>query len=286
MARVVLVLLIALAVGAVYGLFFRSPELTGAAIPSDADAVERGRYLVAAGGCISCHQGTEDSGHLSGGLALESPFGVFHVPNITPDAETGIGGWEAADFLLAMKHGRRPDGSHYYPAFPYPAYAGLTDNDVLDMAAYLLSQEPVVNATAAHELPPWLKRWTIAGWNWLAGIGKAPLAEETDPQLARGAYLARHLGHCGECHSPRNELGILDPAREFGGGVLPDGKVEAIDPEALADWTADDMLLLLNLGLKPDGDFVGGKMEPVIEHNTSQLTLADKQALSAFLTGR
>ena len=105
--------------------------------------------------------------------------------------------------------------------------------------------------------------------------------------VARGAYLARHLGHCGECHTPRNGLGIPDMAREFGGGMLAEGKVEAIDAEALGDWSEDAFALFLTLGLKPDGEFVGGKMEPVIEHNTSRLTKEDREALVAFfLRGR
>ncbi|MEZ5599046.1 MAG: cytochrome c [Pseudomonadales bacterium] len=266
----------------VWQWLFAEPDVASVELPATTDAIERGRYLVAAGGCISCHKGTEHPASLSGGMALHSDFGTFHVPNITPDTDTGIGGWTGADFLRALKHGRRPDGAFYYPAFPYPSYAGMTDQDALDIGAYLMSQPPVSFRAPAHELPGWLHRWMLAGWNRLAGLLNPELVQDADPGVARGAYLARHLGHCGECHTPRNVLGIADLRREFAGGVLPEGDVEAIDAAALSHWSAEEFTLFLSLGLKPDGEFVGGEMEPVIEHNTSQLTDHDRQALAAF----
>jgi len=261
---------------------FRAPVVATAELPDTPAAIERGRYLAAAGGCVICHEGTEHPGSLSGGLALESDFGTFHVPNITPDEETGIGGWTATDFLRALKHGRSPDGGFYYPAFPYLSYEGMTDRDVLDVGAYLMSLPAVRFRPPEHELPGWLFRWTIAGWNRLAALLNPVPPQASDPLVARGAYLARHLGHCGECHTPRSQLGIPDLRREFAGGVLPDGKVEAIDAEALGDWSENAFALFLSLGLKPDGDFVGGEMEPVIEYNTSRLTAEDQKALAAF----
>ena len=269
-----------------YGLF-AAPTVAERPIPTDAEAVTRGEYLINAGGCVSCHEGTEHPETLAGGLALRSEFGTFYAPNITPDAATGVGAWQGEDFLLALKHGRGPDGRFYYPAFPYPSYAGLSDDDVLDIAAYLMSLAPVQSDVPDHEVPGWLQRWTIAGWNLMAGVAEPTAAGTEDAQLNRGAYLARHLGHCGECHTPRNAIGIVDAEREFAGATLlhedgREGKVEAIDRAALAEWSTDDFVLFLSLGLKPDGEFVGGDMEKVIAHNTSQLNLADKQALAAF----
>ncbi|MGE0623606.1 MAG: cytochrome c [Pseudomonadales bacterium] len=282
MGRAGIVLAVALAGALAWWWLYSQPAVPDVALPDSPAAIERGRYLVAAGGCVSCHEGTEHPGSLSGGMKLASDFGVFYAPNITPDAQTGIGGWTGADFLLALKHGRRPDGGFYFPAFPYPSYAGMTDEDALDIGAYLMSLPAVPFRAPEHELPGWLARWTIAGWNRLASLLNPTLPEERDPVVARGAYLARHLGHCGECHTPRNSLGIPDLSREFEGGTLPDGKVEAIDPEALADWSREAFALFLSLGLKPDGEFVGGEMEPVIEHNTSRLSNEDRQALAAF----
>jgi mono/diheme cytochrome c family protein len=261
---------------------FMPPRVPEIAIPSSPEAIERGQYLIHAGGCISCHIGN-DSRSLSGGVSLESEFGTFHVPNITPDPVTGIGDWTGKDFLLAMQHGRRPDGGFYYPAFPYRSYAGMNDEDVVDIAAFLMAQTPVHSAISEHQLAYPIQRWMIAGWNRLADLLQPTLPAESDLQIARGAYLARHLGHCGECHTPRNRLGIPDPRREFAGTTLNNKKMPAISPDALADWTQNDLVLLLLLGLKPDDDYVGGDMGSVIEHNTSQLTDDDRLALAAFL---
>ena len=137
------ILTLLLVLGGLAWWVFAMPSVPSVELPTAADAMERGEYLVAAGGCISCHEGAE--GGLSGGLALASDFGTFYAPNITPDDETGIGGWGARDFLLALKHGRSPDGGFYYPAFPYKSYAGMTDQDVLDIGGYLLAQ-PAVRA--------------------------------------------------------------------------------------------------------------------------------------------
>lgn len=265
---------------------FALPNVADVAIPESPESIERGRYLVDAGGCISCHEGTEHPGSLSGGLALEIAFGTFNVSNITPDPTTGIGGWDGRDFLLALKHGRRRGGGFYYPAFPYPSYAGMTDSDALDIAAYLMSRPAVEFAAPDHVVPFWLWRWMVAGWNKLATIPQPALRAASDSKVARGAYLARHVGHCGECHTPRNFLGVADLDREYAGAPLGDGEVEAIDTQALAKWTQEDFAYFLFLGVKPDGEFVGGEMEKVIEHNTSKLNEQDQQALAAFFKRR
>lgn len=279
---------------------FLPPNVNSAAtLPADADAIARGQYLVIAGGCISCHRGVEkesvetegagngDAGNenaLSGGLAFVTEFGTFYAPNITPDPATGIGNWTTADFLRAMQHGRTPSGSFYFPAFPYRAYAGLSEAEVLDIAAYLQSQQPVVNAVPAPETPWWLARWMVAGWNRLADLQPQPEAAFENDLIARGAHLARHLGHCGECHTPRNSLGIPDLSREFAGAEIGDEVIEPIDAEALVDWTVNSFDLFLLLGMKPDEEFAGGDMNEVIEHNTSKLTEQDRDALAAFFT--
>ncbi|MCP5358776.1 MAG: c-type cytochrome [Pseudomonadales bacterium] len=275
------------AVGAVVGVsalywLFAAPKVIDTPIPSAAENIERGEYLLHAGGCISCHEG-EGAPGLSGGMALVSDFGTFYAPNITPDESTGIGRWKSRDFLLALKHGRTSNGSFYFPAFPYRAYSGMTDQDVLDIAAYLLAQEPVTHEVPEHETPPWLSRWLMAGWNRLADMsGSAPALNTEDPQVLRGAYLARSLGHCGECHTPRNALGIPQLSHEFAGATMGESHADEIDAEGLASWGKEDFAFFLLLGMKPDGEFIGGEMESVIEHNTSMLTDQDRDALAAF----
>jgi len=262
---------------------FALPKLETLNFSTDAASIERGRYLLAAGGCVSCHQHPNSGASLSGGRSLPSEFGTFYVPNITPDLETGIGNWSAMEFLLAVKHGRRSDGGFYFPAFPYRAYAGLADQDVVDMGSYLMAQAPVSNKGSEHELPVWIFSWMMAGWNFLAGMLDAPENEFLDPQLSRGAYLVRNLGHCGECHTPRNALGMPKEASEFAGATLGDSHADAIDLSALRDWSIDDLAFFLFLGMKPDGEYVGGEMESVIAHNSSQLTDEDRLAMAVFL---
>lgn len=261
---------------------FWLPSVSSQPIDSSEASIQRGAYLINAGGCISCHEGQNSEG-LSGGMALASEFGTFYAPNITPDALTGIGGWEGKDFLLALKHGRGPEGQFYFPAFPYRAYAGMTDQDVLDVGAYLLSLEPVVNRVPSHDTPVWLQRWMLAGWNVMADFAgdAAPVLSE-DPDVLRGAYLARNLGHCGECHTPRNGFGIPMLDQEFAGATLGESHADAIDAEGLLNWSADDFAFFLFLGMKEDGEYIGGEMESVIEHNTAMLTEEDRNALAAF----
>jgi len=264
-----------------YWLFW-VPTVSSVPIYGSEASIQRGAYLINAGGCISCHEGQETEG-LSGGIALTSDFGTFFAPNITPDLETGIGQWQAQDFLLALKHGRGPGGQFYFPAFPYRAYAGMTDQDVLDIGAYLLARDPIVNQVPPHDTPVWLQRWMLSGWNLMADlVGEAAPVVSDDQEVLRGAYLARNLGHCGECHTPRNGLGIPKFDLEFAGATLGESHADAIDSEALANWSEDDFAFLLFLGLKPDGEYIGGEMESVIEHNTAMLTDEDRRALAAF----
>ena len=263
---------------------FASPAVSEAEIPTSPEAVERGEYLFIAGGCISCHKNEDSPETPSGGYAIETDFGTFYAPNITPDVDTGVGSWTGSEFIAAMKHGRTPDGSFYFPAFPYRSYAGVSDEDVLDLAAYLMSLEPVAYATPDPETPAWLQRWMVAGWNKMADFAQPATESFDDPLVERGAYLARNLGHCGECHTPRNGLGIPDLSREFAGAEIGEEVIEAIDAEALAEWTFNNFDLFLILGMKPEGEFVGGDMNEVIEHNTSQLTDEDRDALAAFFT--
>jgi mono/diheme cytochrome c family protein len=264
---------------------------TGLAASAPTAQIERGRYLVAAGGCISCHTADRpDATPLAGGRRLETPFGVFYGPNLTPDPETGTGGWSDRDFSQALRHGRAPDGSPYYPVFPYPAYAGISDGDVAAIAAYLGSLPPVHNPVPPHELPWYLRsRWLMLGWN-LFFFDPQPFEPDQarDAEWNRGAYLVRHLGHCGECHTPRNFLGARNDSRELAGNADgPEGeKIPGIRQDrenGIGRWTIDDILLFLYMGMLPDGDFAGSSMSEVIDDNTSQLTAADRRAIALYL---
>lgn len=255
------------------------------------EVIARGEYLLHAGGCISCHQASEEKdAPLSGGRALDTPFGRFFAPNITPDVDTGIGGWSDEEFVAAFRHGRSPDGKNYYPAFPYPAYAGIHDDDLMALKAYLDSLEPIAQKNQSHELT-WYVRWRAAVGVWNA-LNLTPGTFEADPGLSetvnRGAYLVKHLGHCGECHSPRNKLGAPVEAAFLTGN--PDGPEGDVVPSITNDketgigkWTADDIAFFLEIGMEPDGDFAGASMSEVIDHNTGRLTPADRLAIAEYL---
>ncbi len=248
--------------------------------------VERGEYLVRAGGCITCHTQREGGRPLAGGRALQTPFGTFYTPNLTPDTATGIGAWDDTDFVRALRFGVSPSGAHYYPAFPYPSYAGVTDADLLAIKAYLFSLAPLANAVPSHDLPAWLSfRPTLRVWKTLFFEPRVFAPDPArDAQWNRGAYLVRHLGHCGECHAPRNALGAVRPGPLSGNPAGPDGDaVPGIDAEALADWSRSDIEYLLETGMNPEGDFVGGAMSEVVDDHTSHLSADDRRAIARYL---
>lgn len=253
--------------------------------------IQRGEYLVHAGGCLSCHtDDTDGAAALAGGRALETPFGTFYTPNITPDRETGIGTWSDADFLASFWEGISPKGANYFPAFPYTAYTGMTRDDVLAIKAYLFSLDPVTQRNRAHELPWYLStRLAARAWQWLFfQPGRFRADPARDPDWNRGAYLVRHLGHCGECHTPRNRLGAVRQKRELAGNPTgpEDAKVPDITPDrddGIGRWSLGDIEFFLEMGMLPDGDFVGSAMAPVIDDNTSRLTKADRRAIAVYL---
>ena len=265
--------------------------LMAAAASTQDSVIERGEYLIHAGGCIDCH--TEDSDEanaLAGGRALESPFGTFYSPNITPDDETGIGSWSDDDFLTALWDGVSPDGDHYYPAFPYTSYTGVSREDLLAMKAYLFSLEPAETNTPEHDLAWYISTRLAAGAWKLKNFDSARFSSDPEQteQWNRGAYLVRHLGHCGECHTPRSSLGGLQYDQELAGN--PDGpddtKIPNITPDrkdGIGKWSASDIEYFLDIGMLPDGDFVGSTMGAVIDHSTSKLTKEDRIAIATYL---
>ncbi len=253
------------------------------------DIVERGEYLLYAGGCISCH--TEDSDEavpLAGGRAMETPFGTFYSPNITPDAATGIGNWSDDEFVSAFWEGVSPEGEHYFPAFPFTSYTGVSREDLLAIKAYLFSLEPVRYESKEHDLAWYMSTRLAAGaWKEL-NFDSARFAPDTtqDEQWNRGAYLVRHLGHCGECHTPRSSLGVVQRDLEMAGSRLGDERIANITQhrvDGIGRWSTSDIEYFLDIGMLPDGDFAGSSMGDVIEDNTSKLTRADRLAIAAYL---
>jgi len=257
----------------------------------DRGRVERGQYLIRAGGCITCHsKDGDDAVPLAGGRALETRFGTFHTPNITPDSATGIGDWTAEDFVRALTRGIAPDGAPYYPAFPYPSYAGIRESDARAMFAYLQSIDPVRREVPPHELDvPYNLRTAVWGWRWLffdAGTFRPDPAKSRT--WNRGAYLVRHLGHCGECHTPRNRLGATIAEQHLAGNPAgPEGttvpNITPHDDAGIGDWDATDITFFLETGFLPNGDVAGSGMSAVIRDGTRHLTDADRTAIATYL---
>ena len=253
--------------------------LVAANISAQETRIEKGEYLLHATGCITCHTADEDNAKpLAGGRALETPFGTFYSPNITPDRQTGIGDWTDEDFLNALWDGVSPTGQHYYPAFPYTSYTGITKVDVLAIKAYLFSLQPVSRVNREHDLR-WYMFTRLASGAWKLMNFESKRFEPDpgrDNDWNRGAYLVRHLAHCGECHTPRNQLGKLLSDRELAGNPEgPEGeKMPDITPNrdsGIGRWSMDEIDFFLQLGMLPDGDFVGSLMSEVIDDNTGNL---------------
>ena len=244
---------------------------------------KRGEYIAKAGGCFGCHtEEREKAAPFAGGRALKTPFGTFYGPNITPHPQAGIGRWTEADFVRAMREGRRPDGAHYYPAFPYPSFTLMTDPDLRDLWAYLRALSPSDRKSEPHELG-FLYRWRflLTFWKWLF-FTPGPFVPDPsqNAQLNRGRYLTTALGHCGECHTPRNFLGA-PKRREFLAGakdVAPN-----LTPTRLKKRGEGELRNFLTTGLTEDGDVPAKEMGEVITNTTSQLTPEDLNAMIAFL---
>ena len=262
--------------------------VAAAALPARQPDLANGQELFNAGGCSSCHAvpNQPDRLRLGGGLALGSPFGTFYVPNISPDPNDGIGRWSEADFVNAVTRGISPEGTHYYPAFPYTSYHIADINDVRDLFAYLKTLPQVSGRVRDHDLPfPFNIRRNVGIWKWLF-MDVRPFVPDAarSAQWNRGAYLVNGFGHCAECHSPRNFLGGVISSQRFAGGPNPEGEgwVPNITQKGIGDWSEQEIADFLETGDMPEGDSASGAMRPVIK-NLAQLKPEDRAAMAAYL---
>ena len=262
-------------------------------LPDDAFAgltpdVAHGEQVFWAAGCSSCHAAENAEGEakllLSGGMAFASPFGTFYAPNISSDPDHGIGNWSIQDLGNAMMRGVSPSGQHLYPVFPYVSYAKAEKQDIADLYAFLQTVPADATPSRPHDLPfPFNLRRAMGGWKVLFFDTNWVLTGDLTPEETRGRYLVEALGHCGECHTPRNALGAMDQTRWLAGGPTPDGKGKFpnITPAAL-DWSKADIVEYLTSGFTPDYDSAGGHMALVVQ-NTAKLPEADRAAIAAYL---
>jgi mono/diheme cytochrome c family protein len=258
---------------------------TALAEPSP-ELIAYGKALVEAGDCAGCHT-ADPAKPFAGGKRIDTPFGAIYAPNLTPDGETGIGAWTDDNFTRAVRTGTGPDGSLYYPAFPYPYFTRMTKDDTLAIRAYLGTLAPVVSRNKPPELNwPLGYRRLMRAWNWL--FFKPGLFEPDQSKSAawnRGGYLVTGLGHCGACHTPKNYFGADKTAQalsgsEIGGWFAPrlDGAVRT----GLQSWSAQDIVEYLQSG-RNARSHAGGPMAEVIVNSTSKMSDADVRAIAAYL---
>ena len=251
------------------------------------DLLEHGKYVFYAAGCISCH--TRDE-LMAGGRTIDTPFGTFYPPNTTPQREYGIGAWSEEEFVRALREGVSPQGEHYYPAFPYPSYTGMTQQDMHALYAYLMTLPESTRAIRPHNLYwPFSIRPMMSYWK--AGRftpGEFSIDPEKSTQWNRGAYLANALGHCGECHTPRDYLGATRRDRYLAGTCAgPEEKrVPNITPDretGIGNWTYEQLMTFLRTGKRPDGVFTGSIMVEVLGTSSMRLTGGDLHSLALYL---
>ena len=270
------------------------PLLLVAAAPAAAQdsntwsQVQRGLYLTRIGDCAACHT-VEDDQPFAGGLGLPTPFGTIYTANLTPETETGIGGWTQDDFYRAMTEGVRPDGTRLYPAFPYTHFTHVRRDDADAIFSYLQDIEPVRNRVPEVDIVwPLDIRTSMRGWNMLffdEGVLE-PVADRSDA-WNRGRYLAEGLAHCSACHSPRNALGAEKegPASYTGGtieGWLAPSLREGPGGEGIGDWSDEDLAEFLRYG-RNERTAAIGPMAEVVAKSTRWLTDEDLEAIVTYV---
>lgn len=264
------------------------PTPAAAASTPDSELIQRGQYVAQLGDCIACHT-AKGGATMAGGLELKTPMGTIYSSNITPDKDTGIGTYSFEAFDRAMREGVTPDGSHLYPAMPYPSYAKMTEEDMRALYAYLMhGVEPVAQGNLEADMGfPFNQRWGLWFWN-LAFVDKQPFKPDPakDDQLNRGAYLVQGLGHCGSCHTPRGiafQEKAMSDSESGGEHYLAGETVEEWRALSLRNlWTVEDTVQLLKTGQNRFAT-VSGNMADVIHHSTQHFTDADLTAIAAYL---
>ncbi len=264
--------------------------LSAPVFAADQTQLKRGEYIFHIGGCKSCHTDSKNKGKLlAGGTPLKTPFGTFYGLNITKDTTFGIGKWSDEDFIRALRTGITPNGHHYFPVFPFTSFTKMTDQDMKDLKAYIFSQPAVAKPNIPNDIAfPFNIRLLQFFWKILFfDQGVFEPNKSKSAEWNRGAYLVQALGHCTECHTPRNFFGGSDSSQYLSG--TPDGPEGEPAPNITPDnetgigkWSADDIASVINSGMLPDGDFVGSSMTEVSE-NLSKLTPADLKAMVVYL---
>jgi mono/diheme cytochrome c family protein len=265
-----------------------APVLAGA--PAGADLLARGEYLTKAADCAACHTVPDSGRPFAGGVAFKLPFGTLYSTNITPDSATGIGGWSDDEFVTAVRDGIGRHGEHLYPAFPYTSYTQLSRADVLAIKAYLATVAAVAQANRANDLSfPFSQRWAMGFWNAAFFKDRRFAADPSQSaQWNTGAYLATALGHCAECHTPRNFAFALRQDMTFAGAEQQGWRAYNITPDSrhgIGAWSDADLAQYLKTGHAEGHASASGPMGEAVAYSLQYLEPADIGALIAYLRG-
>ncbi|MFY9290062.1 MAG: cytochrome c [Methylorubrum rhodinum] len=246
-----------------------------------------GAKVAAAADCYACHT-ARGGAPWAGGMPFETPFGVIHATNISPCPE-GIGGWSRAAFHRALRDGIAPGGRHLYPAMPYTSYRGMSESDVDALYVYMTTRAPMPVANLKNGLAfPFDQRWTLAAWNLL---NLPASVAEPDPARSelwnRGRYVTEALGHCGECHTPRDLTQGLRTSKALTGAVIEGLEAPDITPAGLTrmGFSPEALATFMGSGLSAQGAATH-QMFDVVHFSTRHMDRADLLAMSAYLFDR
>jgi len=288
LARTLAVLVGLALVSAALLLLAWKPALAPEYRPKDSFAtslVAKGAQLAAIGNCRTCHTSNGGTPY-AGARPIETPFGTIYSTNITPDRETGIGGWSEAAFTRAMREGVSRDGHHLYPAFPYDHMTRMRDEDIAAVYAFVMTRAPVAARIPANELPfPLNFRPLVAGWKLLfldRGVTVASPLENAE--WNRGAYLVEGLAHCGACHTPRNLLGAEKRHEAYAGGISEGWTAPALNAASPAPvpWDAERLHRYLKGETEPLHGIAAGPMMPVVK-NLSIVADDEVRAIATYV---
>ena len=252
-----------------------------------ASLVDRGEYLTHAADCVVCHT-AKDGTPFAGGRAFVLPFGTLYSTNITPDADTGIGAYTDSDFLAAVHRGIGRGNVKLYPAMPYASYTYMSDADALAIKAYLFSLKPIHAPAVANALSfPFNQRLLMGLWSSMFNADRrfAPVVDR-GANWNRGAYLVEALGHCGECHTPRNLFFAMNNRENLVGAVQAGWRAYNITPDHAAGvgaWSDADLAHYLSQGHADGRGTAAGPMGEAIDASLTYLTPADIDAMVAYL---
>lgn len=274
----------------VVDVFYPAYPATTPANAQQKELIDRGEYLAKMGDCIACHTDVKaGTGAYAGGLPLETPFGTFYSPNITPDKETGIGNWTEQDFIRALKEGRDPQGRNYFPVFPYIYFSKITDDDAKALYAYFMSIPPIHLPNKSLPFPFGVPgaRFTLWGWNVLFFFpDKAPIEYHADqsPEWNRGKYIVDGLGHCSMCHTPLSPLGAPKQRYYLTGGFVDGYWAPNITKWGLISASHNDVMdVFKHDKLINHAGPVAGPMAEVNHDSLKYLTDADMLAISTYI---